>query len=158
MAERVEVGRVGRPHGIAGAFVVEQPSEDPARFAVGATLLAGDLEVVVLEAKRVGGGRLAIRIDPPVPRGTALEVPRDALPEPEEDAYYVFQLVGLRVEEEGGHPVGTVKDVIEAPANDVLELEDGRLLPLVGACVLDVDLERRRIVIAPGYADPDPDA
>jgi 16S rRNA processing protein RimM len=158
VTERVEVGRVGRPHGIAGAFVVEQPSEDPARFAVGARLLAGDREVEVLESKRVGGGRLAIRVDVPVRRGTALEVPRDALPEPEADAYYVFQLVGLRVEEEGGRPVGTVKDVLDAPANDVLELEDGRLLPLVGTCVLDVDLEGRRIVIAPGYADPDPDA
>jgi ribosomal 30S subunit maturation factor RimM len=47
--DRVQVGRVGRPHGIAGAFVVEQPSEDPERFAVGARLLAGDRELEVLE-------------------------------------------------------------------------------------------------------------
>jgi 16S rRNA processing protein RimM len=157
VSETVRVGRVGRPHGIAGAFVVEEPSDDPGRFAVGARLLAGGEEVEVVESRRVGGGRLAIRFDRPVPRGTDLELRRDELPEPEADAYYVFQLVGLRVEEEGGRDLGTVADVISAPANDVLELESGALLPLVGACVLDVDLQAGRILVAPGYADP-PDA
>ena len=36
MPDRVAVGRVGKPHGIRGAFVVEDASEDPERFAVGA--------------------------------------------------------------------------------------------------------------------------
>ena len=153
MSETVRVGRVGRPHGIAGAFVVEDPSDDPARFAVGARLLAGGDEVEVVESRRVGGGRLAIKLDRPVARGTTLELRRDELPEPEEDAYYVFQLVGVRVEEEGGRDLGTVRDVISAPANDVLELNSGLLLPLVGACVLDVDLQAGRILVAPGYAD-----
>jgi 16S rRNA processing protein RimM len=153
VSETVRVGRVGRPHGIAGAFVVEEPSDDPARFAVGARLLAGGDEVEVVESRRVGGGRLAIKLDRPVARGTTLELRRDELPEPEEDAYYVFQLVGVRVEEEGGRDLGTVRDVISAPANDVLELDSGVLLPLVGACVLDVDLQAGRILVAPGYAD-----
>ena len=153
MSETVRVGRVGRPHGIAGAFVVEDPSDDPARFAVGARLLAGGDEVEVVESRRVGGGRLAIKLDRPVARGTTLELRRDELPEPEEDAYYVFQLVGVRVEEEGGRDLGTVRDVISAPANDVLVLDSGVLLPLVGACVLEVDLQAGRILVAPGYAD-----
>ena len=37
---RIRVGRVGRPHGLAGAFVVDEASEDPERFAVGAKLHA----------------------------------------------------------------------------------------------------------------------
>jgi ribosomal 30S subunit maturation factor RimM len=41
-----------------------------------------------------------------------------------------------------------------APANDVLELDSGLLLPLVGACVLEVDLDAGRILIAQGFADP----
>jgi 16S rRNA processing protein RimM len=155
--DRVQVGRVGRPHGIAGAFVVEQPSEDPERFAVGARLLAGGRELEVLESKRVGGRQLAIRVDGPVERGTPLEVPRESLPEPGDDEYYVFQLVGLRVEEPDGRDLGTVASVIDAPANDVLELDSGLLLPLVGACILEVDVQVGRIVVAPGYADP-PDA
>ena len=36
---RVRVGKVGKPHGLEGAFVVEEGSDDPERFAKGATLL-----------------------------------------------------------------------------------------------------------------------
>src|SRR5437588_707729 len=109
-ADRVLVGRVGRPHGLTGSFVVERPGEDPRRFAVGATLPAGGEPAEVVESKRVGGGRLAIRLDRPVERGTPLEVERGALPEPEPDAYYVFQLVGLEVVEDGGRALGRVAD------------------------------------------------
>ena len=154
MSELVAVGRVGRPHGLQGAFVVEHPSDDPARFAVGARLLADGEEVEVVESKRAGGGRLVIRLDRRLARGTGLAVRRDDLPDPEEDAYYVFQLVGLPVEEEGGRFLGRVRDVVPAPANDVLELDTGLALPLVGACVLEVDVDAGRILVAPGYADP----
>jgi 16S rRNA processing protein RimM len=153
VSETVRVGRVGRPHGIAGAFVVEEPSDDPARFAVGARLLAGGEEVEVVESRRVGGGRLAIRLDRPVTRGTALELRRDELPEPDEDAYYVFQLVGLRVEEEGGGAsLGTVTDVAPGVANDVLQLDSGLALPMVEDCVREVDLQGGRIVVAQGFS------
>jgi ribosomal 30S subunit maturation factor RimM len=48
-----------------------------------------------------------------------------------------------------------VRDVLDYPANDVLELDSGLSLPLVEACVRKVDLEGRRIVIAAGFADPE---
>jgi 16S rRNA processing protein RimM len=80
-------------------------------------------------------------------------VRRDELPEPEEDAYYVFQLVGLTVEEEGGRALGTVTDVENGPANDAIILDSGLLLPLVDACVLDVDLDAGRVLVARGFAD-----
>ncbi|HEX2293494.1 MAG TPA: hypothetical protein VHH55_09280, partial [Gaiellaceae bacterium] len=91
------VGRVGKPHGLDGSFVVEEASDDPRRFDPGTTLRAGGEEVRVEERKRPGG-RLVIRLDKPVPRGTSLEVPRSELPEPAPGEYYVFQLVGLEVE------------------------------------------------------------
>jgi 16S rRNA processing protein RimM len=148
------VGRVGRPHGLDGSFVVEDASEDPERFAEGARLFAGDCELTVAAAKRAGG-RLVVRLDRPVERGTTLAVPRAELPAPGEDGYYVFQLVGLAVEEEGGRRLGLVQDVAPGVANDVLELDTGHALPLVGECVLDVDLERRRILVARGFAEAD---
>jgi 16S rRNA processing protein RimM len=152
--ELVSVGRVGRPHGLDGSFVVEGASEDPERFAVGARLFAGNREVIVAAAKRAGG-RLVVRLDGPVERGTTLAVPRAELPPPGEDGYYVFQLVGLQVEEEGGRSLGLVQDVAPGVANDVLELDTGHALPLVGECVLDVDLERRRILVARGFTEAD---
>jgi 16S rRNA processing protein RimM len=147
----VAVGRVGRPHGLAGAFVVENASDDPRRFAAGATVYLGREPAVVAESKRAGG-RLVVRLDRDVRRGAVLEVPASELPEPEAGEYYVFQLVGLAVEEEGGRALGRVEDVVPGVANDVLELEGGIALPLVEDCVRAVDLEEGRIVVAPGFA------
>jgi 16S rRNA processing protein RimM len=151
---RVVVGRVGRPHGLAGAFVVEDASDDPERFAVGVTILAGGEPAKVEERKRAGG-RLVVRLDRPVGRGTPLEVPRAELPPPGDDEYYVFQLVGLDVEEEGGRRLGKVVEVTPGPANDVLELDGGVALPLVDACVQEVDLAAGRIIVRRGFADAD---
>ena len=141
---------MGKPHGLDGAFVVEGASEDPERFEPGATLLVQGEPAEVMERKRAGG-RLIVRLDRPVARGAALEVERDALPEPEAGEYYVFQLVGLEVEEEGGGVLGKVAEVAPGIANDVLELDTGLALPLVEACIREVDLERQRILVAPGF-------
>ena len=153
--DRVLVGRVGRPHGLDGSFFVEDASEDDRWFEVGARLLAAGGEVEVIAARRGAGGRPVIRLDRPAPRGAALEVSRDALPPTEEGEYYTFQLVGLEVVEEGGRPLGRVADVVPGVANDALELDVGLLLPLVEACVRDIDLEAGRILVAPGFSDSD---
>ena len=151
MADLVLVGRVGKPHGLDGAFVVEQASEDPERFAVGSRLLAGGEEAEIVESKRAGG-RPVIRLDRRVARGAELHVSRSALPEPEEGSYYVSDLLGLAVEEEEGDLLGRVVEVAPGPANDVLELDTGLALPLVDACVQQVDLDRGRIVVRRGFA------
>jgi 16S rRNA processing protein RimM len=148
----VSVGRVGRPHGLDGSFVVERPSD---RLARGMTVWVAGAAAEIVSTKRVGGGRIAIRLDRPVERGAQLEVPRAQLPEPEEDAFYVFQLVGLEVVEEGGRVLGRVADVRNYPANDVLELDSGQLLPLVESCVREVDLAGGRIAVAAGFAEPE---
>jgi 16S rRNA processing protein RimM len=153
VAERVPVGIVGKPHGLGGAFVVDDASEDPAWFEVGRKLLVGQGEVEVLESKRARG-RPVIRVDRRVERGTVLEVARASLPPTGEDEYYVFQLVGLEVEEEDGRSLGRVTDVSPGVANDVLELDSGLSLPMVEECIRSVDLDQRRIVVARGFSDP----
>lgn len=151
MPDWVSIGRVGRSHGLRGAFVVERASDDPARFAPGARIYAEREPAEVVESKRAGG-RLVIRLDRPVARGVALELPITELQDPEDDSYYVFQLVGLAVEDEGGDALGHVRDVASGVANDVLELDSGILLPMVEECILRVDLDGGRIVVAPGFA------
>jgi len=149
----VTVGRVGRPHGIDGSFFVEDGSDAAERFALGATLLVDGDPAVIVGSKRGARGRFVIKLDRPVPRGATLAVKREELPDPEPDAYYVFQLTGLTVEEDGGRALGTVTDVSPGPANDALVLDSGLLLPLVESCVLQVDLDARRILVARGFAD-----
>ena len=153
MTELVKVGRVGKPHGLDGSFFVEHASEDEERFAKGATLHVDGEPAKIVVSKR-SRGRPVIRLDREAPRGAELAVRREELPPPGEDEYYDFQLVGLGVEEEGGRSLGRVAAVIPGPANDVLELDSGLLLPLVGACVRQVDLHTGRILIARGFAEP----
>ena len=154
-SELVPVGRVGKPHGLDGAFFVDDASEREDAFAPGATLQVDGEAATVVHARRGSGGRPVIRLDRPVPRGAELAVARAALPAlSDEDEFYVFELVGLRVEEEEGRLLGRVRDVLEYPANDVLELDSGASLPLVEACVRQVDLAGGRIVVAAGFAGP----
>lgn len=146
----VGVGRVGRAHGLDGSFVVESPSDDPERLAPGARVYAGREPVTVVAAKRAGG-RLVVRLDRPVERGAALELPAEELPALEDGEFYAFQLVGAAVVDGEGRPAGRVADVAPGVANDVLELDSGLALPLVEDCVLEVDLDHGRIVVSSGY-------
>jgi 16S rRNA processing protein RimM len=150
--DTVPVGRVGKPHGLDGSFVVEDASEDPKRFAVGATVLVGGEPARVVESKRARG-RPVIRLDRRVDRGAPLELARSDLPPPEPDSFYVFQLVGLEVVEVGDRTLGRVTDVAPGVANDVLELDSGIALPFVEDCVLNIDLDAGRIAVARGFAD-----
>lgn len=147
----VPVGKVGRPHGTDGAFVVEQASEDERRWAVGATVLVNGEPARITLMRRVGGGRRAIRLDRPVPRGAELAVRRADLPAPEPDSYYAFELVGLRVVADDGVEVGVVADVAPGVANDNLELSDGRLVPMIEDAIREIDLDARRVVVARGF-------
>jgi len=149
----VAIGRVGRPHGLNGAFVVEEPSDDASRFAVGARVSVDGQEAEIVETKRAGG-RPVVRLDREVPRGALLEVPAAELPPPAEGSFYVFQLIGLDVEEEGGRGLGRVQEVAPGVANDVLELDTGIALPMVEDCIRAVDIERGRIVVSPGFVEP----
>jgi 16S rRNA processing protein RimM len=155
-SELVRIGRVGRPHGLDGGFFVEGASERPDVFAEGATLYAGGEPATVVASRRGSGGRPVILLDREVERGVELAVPCATLPSlAGEDEFYVFQLVGLSVEEDGGRVLGRVREVLEYPGNDVLELDSGASLPLVEACVRQVDLAGGRIVVAVGFADPE---
>lgn len=149
----VRVGVVGRPHGVDGAFVVEQASDDPQRFDVGALVLVDGRPARVTLSRQVGGRRRAIKLDRAVERGTELTVARDDLAPLPSDTYYVADLVGLDVIDEGGARVGVVRDVVPGPANDSLELNSGLLLPLIEDCIRDVDLAGRRILLNPGFTD-----
>ena len=149
---RVQIGRVGRPHGIDGAFFVEQPSDDERWWKTGARFLAGGAEVEVV-AHRRSSGRPVVKLDRDVERGTILEVERDALPPTEDDEYYAFQLIGLPVAEENGRALGSVKLVVPGVANDVLELDTGVLLPMVEECILKIDLDANTITVAEGFVD-----
>lgn len=145
------IGRVGRPHGLDGSFVVEGASDDPRRWKQGARVFVDGDAAEIVSSRRVGKGRPAIRLDRTAARGAELAVQARDLPPADPDAWYVFDLVGLRVEDASGRSLGTVVGVYPGVANDNLELDDGTLVPLIEAAVRDVDVPGGRIVVADGY-------
>ena len=153
MPEFVPVGRVGRPHGLDGAFVVERPSGDEQRYAVGARLYVDGEPATVVLSRRAGGRRRAVKLDREVARGQQLAVDRADLPSPEPGHFYVFELVGLAVVDETGAPVGTVRDVLPGSANDNLVLSTGTLVPMIEDAVLEIDAAAGRVVVAASFLD-----
>jgi len=155
-SDLVPVGRVGKPHGLDGGFFVDGASDREEVFATGATLYAAGEPAAIVLSRRGSGGRRVIALNRKIERGAELAVARSSLPQlGEDDEFYVFQLVGLSVEDENGQLLGRVREVLEYPANDVLDLDSGASLPLVEACVRQVDLTGGRIVVAVGFADPE---
>jgi len=133
--------------------VVEGASEDPSRFDVGAELLVDGMPATVVLSRRVGGGRVAIRLDRRAERGAELTISRTTLQPLGVGSYYVADLVGMEVIDEHGARLGLVRDVLPGPANDALELDTGLLLPLVEDCVREVDLDGRKVLLNPGFTD-----
>jgi 16S rRNA processing protein RimM len=88
-------------------------------------------------------------------RGTALTVPRSALPPLEEGEYYHADLLGLAAVSDTGEALGTVVAVENYGAGDVLEIErpTGKrfMVPMTEAAVPAWDAER--LVVAAGFAE-----
>jgi len=131
---RLEVGRVGRPHGLTGEVMVTFTSDREERRTVGAVLYADDRELVV-ETVRPHQGRYLIRFAGVADRdaatrlrGTRLSAP--PLPD-EPDTLWAHELVGAAVVDRAGQPHGHVTALEANPAHDLLVLDDGTLVPVV---------------------------
>ena len=155
------VGRVGRPHGLRGEVTVQVRTDSPEqRFAPGVRLGAGPGRSLTVAAVRPHGGALLVRFDGVADRavaaglrGTLLTVEVADLPhldDPEE--YYDHQLEGLVAVRPDGAALGTVREVVHAPASDLLVVETAggeALVPFVRAIVSEVDLDSGRVVLDP---------
>jgi 16S rRNA processing protein RimM len=86
-------------------------------------------------------------------RGLKLFIPRDILPEAEEDEFYVADLVGLDVETPEGEPLGRVRSVHDFGAGDLLEIAPPQgatwWLPFTRAAVPEVRLAERKVIAVP---------
>jgi 16S rRNA processing protein RimM len=75
-------------------------------------------------------------------------VPRSSLPQQAEDEYYWSDLIGLAVVNENGMRLGTVANLLETGANQVLSVtgDNGEILiPFVASAIRQVDLQNRTI-------------
>lgn len=87
-------------------------------------------------------------------RGTKLYVPRDRLPEIEdEETFYHVDLIGLQARWPDGKPMGKVVSVANFGAGDLVEIRPLKgasfYIPFTGEAVPDVDLDAGTITIDP---------
>ena len=82
-------------------------------------------------------------------KGMLVAVPRAELPRTKKDEYYWTDLIGLSVVNAEGVEFGTVKELLETGANDVLVVqgERERLIPFICQVILDVDLKGKAIKV-----------
>lgn len=76
---------------------------------------------------------------------------REDLPELEEGAHYIADLIGLTVVDEEGEVIGELVDVFNTGANDIYDVKrSGKknlLLPVIDEVVKDIDLESKKITV-----------
>lgn len=83
-------------------------------------------------------------------KGQLIAVPRSELPEQDEDEYYWSDLIGMSVVNEAGERLGTVANLLETGANDVLSVKGDSgeiLIPFVEAAIKKVDLQNKTILV-----------
>jgi len=81
-------------------------------------------------------------------KGQLVAVPRSSLPEHDGDEHYWSDLIGMAVVNGADERLGTVTNLIETGANDVLNVkgENGEILiPFVASAIRQVDVKNRII-------------
>ena len=155
MEELLQVGVITSTHGVRGEVKVFPTTDDPERFkTLKHVLLDTGREKKSLEIQGVKFFKQFVILkfkgldninDIEKYRQKSLYVTRKNAVRLQRDEYFIADLIGLKVQDEDGTELGTVKDVIETGANDVYEVEmaDGRslLLPAIKQCILNVDVE-----------------
>jgi 16S rRNA processing protein RimM len=85
-------------------------------------------------------------------RGLRLYIAREVLPAPDEDEFYLIDLIGLAVESPAGEPLGRVKDVRDFGAGDILEIQPEAgpswYLPFTREAVPEVRIGEGKLVAA----------
>jgi 16S rRNA processing protein RimM len=127
----LEVGRIGRPHGVRGDLFVDLSTDRTERVAVGSRLWAKDRWYTVTRSQPVNH-RWRVHLDGVDDRGGAEALTGTLLhaePIEDADALWVHELIGATVIEVSGIDRGRCIAVIDNPASDLLELESGALVP-----------------------------
>lgn len=155
MEDLLQVGIITSTHGVRGEVKVYPTTDDPRRFRrLKEVVLDTGKEKMNLEIEGVKFFKQFVILkfkeldninDIEKYRQKSLYVTRKNAVRLQRDEYFIADLIGLKVQDEDGKELGTVKDVIETGANDVYEVEmaDGKslLLPAIKQCILNVDVE-----------------
>lgn len=158
---KLNVGRIGKAHGILGEATIEvRTDEVEGRFAIGAVLETESHGNLTVASARVHNGILLLSFDGIEDRN-AIEGLRNELlyadvdidaPGLDEDDYHVLQLIGCKAYLVDGDEFGEVSEVLNLPGQDVLVIKSETaetLIPFVRQLVPIVDIKARRMTVIP---------
>jgi len=153
----LRVGQIVRAHGVHGDVKVLPLTDDPARYRKLKTAYlerGGDYLPVALDDVRLQPDAVILHVsgyDTPEKaeqlKSAYLCVDRENAVALGEYTYFVADLIGCETFDTAGKAYGKITDVLETGANDVYEIEHGKLLVPALKRVLDsVDIANGRIV------------
>ncbi len=162
MTDRVIVGAIGGAFGVKGEVRLKSYCADPAAIADYTPLYTEDgraFAQIVLTGQMKNGfaarlNGVITKEDADALRNVSLYADRAQMPSLPDDEYYYADLIGLTVLDTGGTTLGTVKNVMDHGAGDLLEIAvpgqaETVLLPFTQANVPTVDLTAGRIIADP---------
>jgi 16S rRNA processing protein RimM len=160
----LEVGKVRRPHGVAGDVLVEIYTDFPERLQPDVEVYIGEEHLPVrICRRRVHNDGLLLAFEKYTTpeqvgrfRNQIVYTSRKKAPKLSKGEYYQYQLMDMNVVDEAGHSLGKITGILETGANDVYEVTDEGgheiLLPAIADVILNVDLDRKmmRVHLLPG--------
>lgn len=161
MNQMLRVGAVIKPHGIRGEIKVWPTTDDPYRFdelseiilvkgssekRIGISSVKHFKNIVILGLSGIDTVESAEAL-----RGADLYVDREHAAPLSEGEYYIGDIIGMEVQDEVAHHLGTISDVIDTAANDVYVVKlAGRrdlLIPAIKQCIVNVDVENNLMTV-----------
>lgn len=156
-SEYLRIGQIVRAHGVHGDLKIIPLTDDPIRFRALKTAYletAGAYAPVAIASVRFQPDAVLLHLDGcdtveqvEALKNTYLCVNRENAVSLGADTYFVADLIGCETFDTNGAAYGKVTDVLETGANDVYEIENGKLLvPALKRVLREVDVEHGRIV------------
>jgi len=132
-SDLLEVGRIGRAHGVKGAVHVLLTTDRTERVAPGARLFDGGRWLTVVSSRTQPGSRFVVQFEGIDDRNAAERLTGKVLSAPpiaDADALWIHELIGAHVVDGDGVERGVCVAVLQNPAHDILELDTGHLVPV----------------------------
>lgn len=156
----IALGLIQKPRGLKGESLVKPYKDSSATFRAGLAVSIKLVDKIIqtkIQYAKISNLKYWIKFEGIDDRNQAEEISggeiycaRCQLAELHEDEHHVFDLIGLDAVDCEKKRIGVVKDLINVPANDVLEIETERgnfLVPFIKEFIKEISIENKIIVI-----------
>jgi len=153
------IGKLRHPHGVHGEILMEVFTDFPERLRPGVVLYLGReaMQIRMIKCRQHREGLLMTFEGFTSPeevgqfRNQIVYVKSVDRPPLEDGEYYHHQLIGLHVVSEAGETIGTVTEILETGASDILVVIPNSgpevLIPVASAFIHEIDLNKREITV-----------